>query len=111
MRSALPHLSVIDVRRTLARNRDSASGIISLLRKARRKRPAGSPVLVIGDWMHQTYDDIDVALVVEESESNEPNTVCCYREEGFWSLGCEKIARIFELHRRVMFGSSVFEMG
>jgi len=110
-RGTRPNASVIDVRETLARKKDPSSGIISILKEARRNKPLGSRVLVIGDWMHQTYDDIGVALTVEESESNEPNTICCYREEGFWSLDCEQIARVFELHRRVVFGSSVFEMG
>jgi hypothetical protein len=107
---AVPHASVIDVRDTLSRSKDRARGMISLLNKARQNRPAGHPALIIGDWIHQIYDDFGVALAFEESEGDEPNTVCCYREEGFWSLGCEQIARIFEMHRRVIFGSSVFEM-
>jgi hypothetical protein len=102
---------VIDVRGALARNKNPAESIISLLKKARRDRPPLSRVLIIEDWTHQTYDNIDVALTVEEHERKAPDTVCCYREEGFWSLSCEQIARIFELHQRVMFGSSVFEMG
>jgi hypothetical protein len=110
-RRGLPHASVIDVRVAFARNKDPARSIIALLKKARRNRPAGSPALIIGDWIHRTYDNIDIALAVEESEGKEANAVCCYRQEGFWSLGCEQIARIFELHRRVIFGSSVFEMG
>jgi hypothetical protein len=108
---ALPRASIIDVRGPLARNRNPAESIISLLKKARRDGPPHSRMLIVGDWTHQTYENFDVALKVEERESKASDTVCCYREEGFWSLSCEQIARIFELHQRVIFGSSVFEMG
>jgi hypothetical protein len=110
-RRALPHASVVDVTRALSKHADPTGSIMSLLKKARSGRQKGSHALIIGDWAHQTYGDIHVALAVEESESREDNAICCYREEGFWSLECEQIARIFELHRRVMFGSSIFEMG
>jgi hypothetical protein len=108
-RVGLPHARVIDVRDTLA-EKDPVGGMISLLEETRRHGKPGALTLIIGDWTHTTYDNFGVALAVEESEKQGGNTICCYREEGFWSLACEEIARVFELHQRVMFGSTTFEM-
>jgi hypothetical protein len=111
VRRSLHPASVIDVREILSTKKDPAGEMISLLDRVRRNRPGQSPPLIIGDWIHETYGNIDIALTVEESEREESNTFCCYRGEGFWSLGCGQIAQVFHLHQRVIFGSSVFEMG
>ena len=60
--------------------------------------------------MHSVYDRFNIALDVEETEREMSNLLCCYRAEGFWSLPPAQIARVFELHRRVLFGSVVLEM-
>jgi hypothetical protein len=101
-------LSVIDVRRVLAEKRNPARGIRSLLSDARRSGKGARSPLIVGDWTHRVYDTFQTALQVEEAEERTSNLVCCYRGEGFWSLNTGSIATIFELHRRVLFGSTVF---
>ena len=103
-------LSVIDVRESLAKGNDAGKNILSHFSRARQSESEASPSLIIGDWTYQVYDTFQTALGVEEAIERKFNLVCCYRGEGFCSLDIRQIARIFELHHQVLFGSTLFQM-
>jgi hypothetical protein len=109
-----PSPVVVDVS-DMANSRNPLSDVQSGLKEALGDFPEGSTPLVIADWTHQVYDRFSICLEDEEEmermlEKMTLNLVCCYRAEGFWSLDTKGIARLFELHRRVLFGSTVMEM-
>lgn len=101
-------LSVVDVRECLAKGRSTGDSILSLLRNALHAGPEAEPTIIIGDWTCKAYDRFHVVLEVEEAEEDTVNLICCFRGEGFWSLPTKQIAQTFELHRRVLFCSTIF---
>jgi hypothetical protein len=102
-----PDPSVLDVRNIVSRSPDPSRGIVSVFRKELRKR-AGEQTLLVGDWTYLAYDRFEVVLATEEGVTRLTDPLCCYRGEGFWSLGIKHIARILEMHSQVRFASTVF---
>ena len=99
-------VSVIDVRESLAKGSNAGKNMLSHLRRAQGGSKA-SPSLIVGDWTYQVYDSFQTALDVEEAIERKLNLICCYKGEGFCSLNTRQIARIFELHHHVLFGSTL----
>lgn len=109
-RRGLQSSSMIDLREVLENDESDAADILAILHESRvEPSQGGRRRLVVGNWLHECYRRFDVGLEVEEGEEGSRDLICCYRSEGFWSLDVKHIARIFELHDRIMFGSAGFE--
>ncbi|MDE1852472.1 MAG: hypothetical protein KGI38_01860 [Thaumarchaeota archaeon] len=101
--------STYDVREILSRNPDPSDEILSTFKAARRNSPPGFPPLIIGDWAHLSYDDFDAVLNTERKvEEASLTAICCYRQEGFYSLDPKQIIGVFETHRQTLLGSATF---
>jgi hypothetical protein len=100
--------SIVDVTDALSGDRP-ARNIASMLKAACRNIRKERRGLVIGDWLHRVYDEFEIGLEVEEVVRDSVNLVCCYRGEGFWSMDINHLARLFEMHDRIMFGTDVFD--
>ena len=105
-------VSSVDMRTICRKEEEPTEDIKSIISKGGRQDPSRPSPLIVGDWLHQVYDRFGVGLAVEEEETERGvrNMICCYRQEGFWSLDCEQIARAFELHEQVLSGQTLLKM-
>jgi hypothetical protein len=104
-------VSSIDMKRIVGGKHEPANDVIRTTMKSLEHRPEDSAPLVVGDWFHQVYNRFEVGLAVERHHtlSKVRNMICCYRGEGFWSLDVIHLARVFDLHDRVIFGTTIFD--
>ena len=105
-------VSSVDMKEVCRKEQEPTEDIKSIILTGRQGESLKQPPLIVGDWLHQVYDRFGVGLEVEEAEARRGmrNLICCYRQEGFWSLDCEQIARTFELHEQVLSGQTLLRM-
>lgn len=103
--------TICDAREFSSGGRNPSDEVVALWKSAQKRAPSATPPIMVGDYAHLVYDRFEVILDIEtkvDAESFSP--ICCYREEGFWSLDPKQIIGIFETHETFLRGSTTFEM-